>query len=153
MNHLQVVLEEVTLGVGRVDAPPVVDKHIEDTEEGDEETSAPLCLEPNGDHDASTETDDRDEDSSERPASLEDESDEEEDEEDSAGELEAGLLVRRNDSGACSTTYYLRRSVSLMDGIPAKSFFLFANESERTINRPPTTLRFRRKKDRSKRSP
>lgn len=114
MNHLQVVLEEVTLGVGRVDAPPVVDEHIEDTEEGDKETGAPLCLEPNGDHDASTETDDRDEDSSERPASLEDESDEEEDEEDSAGELEAGLLVRRYDNGEVDDL--LLASVSLAHG-------------------------------------
>ena len=126
MNHLQVVLEEVTLGVGRVDAPPVVDEHIEDTEEGDEETGAPLCLEPNGDHDASTETDDRDEDSSERPASLEDESDEEEDEEDSAGELEAGLLVRRNDNGG----FYdlLLASVSLAHGRDTGEELLFVRQ-------------------------
>ena len=50
-------------------------------------------------------------------------------------------------------TYYFLLSVSLSEGIPAKSFFLFCRESDKTMSRPPTTLRFRRKKDRSNNSP
>jgi len=50
-------------------------------------------------------------------------------------------------------TYYFLLSVSLRDGIPANNFFLFCRESERTMSNPPTTLKFRRKNDRSKRSP
>jgi hypothetical protein len=88
-DHSQVVFEEVSLGVRRVNAPPVVDEHVENAQQGDEETRAPLCLESNGDHDAGTETNDRDEHSGKGPFALEDEADEEEDEEDSTGELEA----------------------------------------------------------------
>jgi hypothetical protein len=40
-----------------------------------------------------------------------------------------------------------------MLGKPAKSFFLLASESERTISSPPTTERLRRTKERSNRSP
>jgi hypothetical protein len=58
----------------------------------------------------------------------------------------------RSLSGEAGTHYFLL-SVSLRDGIPAKSFFLFWRESERTISKPPTTLRFRRKNERSNRSP
>ena len=72
-----------------MNAPPVVDKDVEDAKEKDEEAGAPLCLESNGHHDASTETDERDDDASERPRALEDEADEEEDEEDTTGKLEA----------------------------------------------------------------
>ena len=50
-------------------------------------------------------------------------------------------------------THYFRLSVSLNDGKPAKSFFLFARVSDKTMRRPPTTLKLRRKKERSKRRP
>lgn len=50
-------------------------------------------------------------------------------------------------------TYYFLLSVSLRDGIPANNFFLFCKESERTMSNPPTTLKFRRKNDRSNKSP
>ena len=72
-----------------MNTPPVVDKYVENTEQGNKERSAPFRLEPNSDHDTSAETDDRDEDSGKRPAALEDESDEKKDEEDTPGKLEA----------------------------------------------------------------
>jgi len=33
---------------------PVIDKDVKHAQEGNEETSAPLCLESNGDHDTSS---------------------------------------------------------------------------------------------------
>ncbi len=50
-------------------------------------------------------------------------------------------------------TYYFLLSVSLNDGRPAKKFFLFCKESERTMSKPPMTDRLRRKNDMSKISP
>lgn len=49
--------------------------------------------------------------------------------------------------------HYFRLSVSEREGSPAKSFLFFWSESERTMSRPPTTLRLRRKNERSKRRP
>lgn len=68
---------------------PVVDEDVEDAKQGDEEASAPLGLETDGYHDASAESDDGNDDSSEGPRALEDESDEEEDQEDTTSQLEA----------------------------------------------------------------
>lgn len=60
-------------------------------------------------------------------------------------ELEGALKI---------STHYLRRSVSLIEGRPAKmALFLCWSESERTMRRPPTTERLRRKNDFSKRRP
>lgn len=53
------LLEEITLRVRRVNAPPVVYEDVEDGEENDEERSRPLGLETEGNHDASTKTDQR----------------------------------------------------------------------------------------------
>ena len=94
MVHSQVVLQKVPLRMSRVDAPPVVDKHVEDAQERDEETGTPLGLESDGYHDTRAESDNRDEHSGNGPVALEDEADEEEDEEDSAGELEAARLAQ-----------------------------------------------------------
>lgn len=93
-NHSQVVLEEVPLRVRRVHAPPVVDEHVEDAQQEDEERGAVLCLEANGDHDAGSEADDGDEHAGKGPGALEDKADEEEDEEDASGELEAGWVSK-----------------------------------------------------------
>lgn len=48
---------------------------------------------------------------------------------------------------------YFLRSVSLMEGRPAKFFFLDMRVSLNNMTRPPITLRFRRKKLRSKMRP
>ena len=84
-QDLQVVFEEISLRVSRVYAPPeesapvpisnfgvlaslpVVDEDVEYAQQCDEETSAPLCLEPNSHHDTSSQSDDRDNNTSERP--------------------------------------------------------------------------------------
>lgn len=50
-------------------------------------------------------------------------------------------------------THYFLRSVSEIVGNPANNFFLFCKESERTMSSPPTTLRLRRKNDKSNRRP
>lgn len=136
-----------------MDRPPIVDKHVEDAQKSDQEASGPFCLESNSDHDTGSQSDNGDEHSGERPVSLEDESNEEEDEEDSTGQLEAIISMHTMRAQGGCPTHYFRRSVSLIEGNPANSFFLFWRESERTIKSPPTTLRLRRKKERSKRRP
>ena len=77
----------------RVNAPPVVDEHVECTESDDEECSGPLRLETDGDHDASRETNDRDEQPGDAPLSTEDKPDEQEDEQDTSGEQEAEIQM------------------------------------------------------------
>jgi hypothetical protein len=68
---------------------PVVHKYVCDTQSSNQETSRPLCLEPDGDHDTSTEAEERDQKSEDAKLTLEHESDEEEDQEDSSSQLEA----------------------------------------------------------------
>jgi hypothetical protein len=82
-------LQEITLGVCRVNAPPVVCKDVEDTENEHKETGRPLGLEPNRDHDTGSETKDGDNHSHEGPLTLDDESEEEEDQEHTTGQEEA----------------------------------------------------------------
>ena len=48
---------------------------------------------------------------------------------------------------------YLRLSVSLIEGKPAKMFFFLIKDSDMTIMRPPITERFLRKKFKSKMRP
>jgi hypothetical protein len=59
---------------------------------------------------------------------------------------ERGVAVGKN-------THYFLRSVSLIDGMPAKLFFSLTTVSLNTIMRPPITLKLRRKKVRSKMRP
>lgn len=139
--------------MGSVDTPPIVNEDVEDAQKSDKETGAPLGLEADGDHDTGAQTNDGDDDTGERPVALEDETNEKEDEEDSAGKLEAVDRLMTLIGLDINKTYYLRRSVSLKVGKPAKSFLFFCKESERTMRSPPTTLRLRRKKERSKRRP
>ena len=72
-----------------MDAPPVVREHVEDTQNDNKECGGPLCLEANGYHGASGETEDGYEESSNAPTPLEDESEEKEDEEDTTSKEEA----------------------------------------------------------------
>lgn len=153
IKYSQVIFEEIPLRVSRVDAPPVVNEDVEDAQKSDKETGTPLGLEADGDHDTGAQTNDGDDDTGERPVPLENKTDEEEDEENSARELEAVDTLMTLSGSNINKTYYLRRSVSLREGKPAKSFLFFCKESERTMRRPPTTLRLRRKKERSKRRP
>lgn len=151
--YSQVILEKVPLRVSSVDAPPIVNEDIEDAQKSDKETGTPFGLKAHGDHDTGAQTDDGDDDTGEGPVALEDETNEKEDEEDSAGKLEAVDRLMTLNGSDINKTYYLRRSVSLRVGKPANSFLFFCKESERTMRRPPTTLRLRRKKERSKRRP
>jgi ABC-type nickel/cobalt efflux system permease component RcnA len=72
----------------RVDAPPVVDKDVENRKKDDEERSGPLCLEADGDHDAGTEADDGNDHARECPCALKHKSDEKEYKEHAASQLE-----------------------------------------------------------------
>jgi hypothetical protein len=73
-------LEEVSLGVRRVNTPPVVGEHVEDAEDDDKERGGPFGLETDGDHDASSEPKNGDKETCDAPLSLENESEEQEDE-------------------------------------------------------------------------
>jgi len=61
-------------------APPVICKHVEDTENDNEEDSGPLGFEADGYHTASSKTKKRNEHPGDTPFSLEDESKEQENE-------------------------------------------------------------------------
>ena len=82
-------LQEVTLGVSRVNTPPVVGEHVEHAQDEDEESGRPFGLEADGNHPTCTQTHDRHKHSSDAPLSLNDESQKEEDEQDAAGKKEA----------------------------------------------------------------
>ena len=83
------LLEEVPLRVRGVNAPPVVDEHVENAKHHNKEPCRPLRLEADRHHDARREADERDENAYDAPLALEDEADEEEDQKDTAREEEA----------------------------------------------------------------
>ena len=72
-----------------MNAPPVVGKHVEHTQDEDEEGSRPFSLETDGDHTTCAQADDRHKHSPETPLSLNDESQKEEDEQNATGKEEA----------------------------------------------------------------
>jgi len=98
----KVVFKEIALGVGRVDSPPVVHCDVEDGEENDEECRSPSGLEAHGDHPASGETNDRDDDTGESPLSLEDNTNEKEDEKHATSQLEVLPAIVVTESGQTS---------------------------------------------------
>jgi len=136
-------------------APPVVSEHVEDGEHDDEEGSSPFGFETDSHEDTGSETEDGNEDTGEAPLALEDKSNEKEDEEHTSRKLEAvSARVRLSAMTKWGeVTHYLRLSLSLMVGNPANVAFLLVIESEKTMRRPPTTERLRRKKLRSKMRP
>jgi len=69
-------------------APPVVDEHVEDAQNENEESSRPFGLEPNGYHGACNEANYGDEYAGNAPFALEDETKEKENEENTSSELE-----------------------------------------------------------------
>jgi len=73
--------------------PEVVDKDVEDAQDGDEDDGAPLGLETHNDHDAGDESDHDDRHATNAPLAGEDEANEQENEQDAAGELEVHLAV------------------------------------------------------------
>ena len=152
-QNIKCLLQEVTLRVRGVDAPPVVDEYVEDAQCHNEERGRPLRLKADSYHDARSKTDDRHKEPGNTPLSAEDEADEQEDEENTSREQEAKVITRSDvcdcDKSKVGTHYFLR-SFSDSVGRPAKSFLREYIESLKTINRPPMTLRFRRKKLRSK---
>lgn len=93
----EVVLEEVALRVGGVDGPPVVGKDIENAQDEDKEASRPLRLEADRNHNASAHADNGDQNTHDRPFTLDDESEEQEDEENTSGEEEIFLPVGFSD--------------------------------------------------------
>ena len=150
------LLEEVPLRVRGVNAPPVVDEHVENAKHHNKEPCRPLRLEADRHHDARREADDRHEQASDAPGTTEDKSDEEENEEDTPCKQEAvGVYALHFRSGkrANEATHYFLRSFSERVGRPAKSFLRVYIESLKTMRRPPITLRLRRKKFRSKMRP
>lgn len=74
-------------------SPEVVDQEVEDAENDDQHDGAELGLETNNNHDASDETNERDNDSPKRPLAAPDEADEQEDQENATSELEVHLSV------------------------------------------------------------
>lgn len=87
------VLQEITLRMLRVNAPPVVDEHIEHGQQKDEERARPLGLETHGNHATRAQTDDGHKDPSNGPIPLDYEADKQEDEENTASELEAVIKM------------------------------------------------------------
>lgn len=82
--------------------PEVVDKDVENAQDGDEDDGAPLGLETNNDHHAGNETDHDDRHATNAPLAGEDEANEQENEQHATGELEvhlAVLLVERGQAG------------------------------------------------------
>lgn len=73
----------------RVNAPPVVDENVEDTEENHKEARRPLGFEANRNHSASCKSKDRHKCARNRPFPVEHKPDEKEDQEYTAHELEA----------------------------------------------------------------
>ena len=72
---------------------PVVHENVCHAQTSDQETSRPLCLEADGDHDTGAQPDEGDQKTENAELSLEDESDEQEDEKDTACQLEAEARV------------------------------------------------------------
>lgn len=70
-------------------APPVVGKAVENAEHNNEEGGGPFGFETDCNHDASTQTKDRHEETGYCPFSLDDETEEEEDEKHATGQEEA----------------------------------------------------------------
>ena len=73
-----------------MDAPPVIREHVENAQDEDEEGGRPLGFEPDGNHTACAQSDDRHKYSPDAPLPLDHESQKEEDEQDPAGKEEAG---------------------------------------------------------------
>ena len=73
--------------------PEVVDKDVENAQDGDEDDGAPLGLETNNDHHAGNETDHDDRHATNAPLAGEDEANEQENEQHATGELEVHLAV------------------------------------------------------------
>lgn len=73
--------------------PKVVDEQVEDAQDQHQKAGAPSGLESDDDHDASSETENRDNDTCQCPFALDDEADEKEDEQNAAGELEVDLAI------------------------------------------------------------
>lgn len=88
-RSVQHSLQKITLRMSRMNAPPVVDKHIERAQDEDEESSRPLGFEPYRDHAARSQPYDRHQHSCDAPLSLNDESQKEEDKQDATRKKEA----------------------------------------------------------------
>lgn len=73
--------------------PEVVDKDVEDAQNGDENDGAPLGLEANDNHNASNKTDQDDRNATNAPLASENEANEQEDEQNTASELEVHLAI------------------------------------------------------------
>lgn len=90
-----------------MNAPPVVSKHVEDTQNDDKEGGRPLCLEANGNHDTSGKTNNGDKETHKGPFSLNNEAEEKEDEKNATSKEEA---VSRSVTHSHSSN--IRRTIS-----------------------------------------
>jgi len=86
-------LQEIALRMRRMNAPPIVDEHVERAQDQDKESGRPLGLEPYRNHTARPQAYDRHQHSPDPPLSLNDEPQKEEDEQDATGEKEVFLSV------------------------------------------------------------
>lgn len=72
----EVIFQEVSLGMRRVNAPPVVNEDVEDAQDDHQERGRPFGLEPDGYHDASRKAHNGDKYTCNTPLALENEPDE-----------------------------------------------------------------------------
>ena len=134
-------------------SPPVICKYIEDTQDNDKECGRPLGFETDGDHRACTHSNQGNNDTNNAPLSLQNETEEKKNEQDASSEQEAKKKKIKKKSTLSQATDYFLRSVSVICGKPAKRFLRDTIESLKTMNKPPMTLRLRRKKFMSKMRP
>lgn len=88
------LLEEVTLRMFTMYAPPVVGKDIEHAQDDDQKGCGPLGFETDSDHDACGKTEERDEYTTYTPFALKNESKEQENEQDTSSKEETREEVR-----------------------------------------------------------
>ena len=97
-----------------MNAPPVIGKHVEHAQDEHQESSRPLGLEPDGNHAACSQADNRHEYSPDAPLSLNDESQKEEDEKDATGKKEAGKSVRNDPSEVKQSVIFVSLFLSVV---------------------------------------
>ena len=79
-----------------MNAPPVVREHVEHAQNEHEESCGPLGLEPDSNHPACSQADDRHKHSSDAPLPLNDESQKQEDEQNPTGKKEAAKKKKKS---------------------------------------------------------
>lgn len=94
----EVIFEEVTLRVCRMHSPEVVCNDVEDAQHNDKESSRPLGLEANRNHNTGNQADYGNENAADAPGTLDNESEEEENEQNAPSKEEAEINMDRQPS-------------------------------------------------------